>query len=225
MDCKPVRPLCPWDSSKGKNTVVGCHAVVQGIFLIHGSNLSLLYLLHCRQVLYYWATGNAPYFICYVVFKSGCPGVSVVENLPANAEDAGSIPGLGRFPGEGNDNLLWYSCLGNPVDRGAWWATVHEVAKSWTRLSNWAHTVLKSTDSWARWLTLPLTNSWPGQVTFLGLIFLSSKMEMIMLQEGGPLPGPEIGLLPNTRKWIVRGDTCAEKARDFIGKGHPGREQ
>ena len=41
----------------------------------------------------------------------------------------GSIPGLGRSPGEGNGNLLQYSCLGNPMNRGAWWATVHGVAK------------------------------------------------------------------------------------------------
>ena len=48
---------------------------------------------------------------------------------------------------------------------------------------------------------------------------------MIVLQEEGPLPGPETGLLSNTRKWIVRGDTCADKARDFTGKGHLGGEQ
>ena len=60
------------------------------------------------------------------------PGGSVVKNPSASAEDAGSIPGLGRSPGEGNGNSLQYSCLGNPMDRGAWWATVHEVAKSWT---------------------------------------------------------------------------------------------
>ena len=47
----------------------------------------------------------------------------------------------------------------------------------------------------------------------------------ILLQEEGPLPGPETGLLSNTRKWIVLGDTCADKARDFIGKEHPGGEQ
>ena len=47
---------------------------------------------------------------------------------------------------------------------------------------------------------------------------------MLLLQEGGPLPGPKTGLLSNTRKGIVWGDTCAEKARDFIGKGHPGGE-
>ena len=59
----------------------------------------------------------------------------MVKNPPANAGDAGdagSIPGLGRPPGEGNDNALQYSCLGNPMDRGAWLATVHGIAKSWT---------------------------------------------------------------------------------------------
>ena len=59
----------------------------------------------------------------------GFPGGSVVRNLPANAGDVGLIPGLGRSPGEGNGNLLQYSCLGNPVDRGAWWVTVHGVTK------------------------------------------------------------------------------------------------
>ena len=48
---------------------------------------------------------------------------------------------------------------------------------------------------------------------------------MILLQEGRPLPGPETGLLSNTRKLIVRGDTYTDKARDFIGKGNPGGEQ
>ena len=57
--------------------------------------------------------------------------------------------------------------------------------------------------------------------------FLPEKncVNIILLQEGGPLPGPESGLLPNTWKWIVRGDTHADKARDFIGKGHPVGEQ
>ena len=59
----------------------------------------------------------------------------VVMNLPASAGDArdvGSIPGLGRSPGEGNGNPLQYSCLETPTDRGAWQATVHGVAESWT---------------------------------------------------------------------------------------------
>ena len=59
----------------------------------------------------------------------GFPGGSVVKNPPANAGDMGLIPGLGRSPREGNGNPLQYSCLENPVDKGAWWATVHGVAK------------------------------------------------------------------------------------------------
>ena len=63
----------------------------------------------------------------------------MVKNLSANAgevKDAGSIPGLGRCPGEGNGNLLQYSCLENSMDREAWQATVHGVIKSQTRLSD-----------------------------------------------------------------------------------------
>ena len=52
---------------------------------------------------------------------------SEVKNLPANSEDMGLIPGLGRSPGKENDNPLQYACLENPMNRGAWW-----VAKSWT---------------------------------------------------------------------------------------------
>ena len=69
----------------------------------------------------------------------GSPGGVVVKNLLANAGntgDAGSIPGLGRSPGEGNGNPFLYSCLENPMDRGAWRARVHGVAKSQTRLSD-----------------------------------------------------------------------------------------
>ena len=60
----------------------------------------------------------------------------MVKNLPANAEDAGSVPESGRSSGEGNGNPLQHSCLGNPMDRGAWWAIVHGVAKSQTQLSD-----------------------------------------------------------------------------------------
>ena len=55
----------------------------------------------------------------------GFPCDSVVKNPPANAGDPGLITGLGRSPGEGNGNLLQYCCLGNPMDKGAWRATVH----------------------------------------------------------------------------------------------------
>ena len=62
----------------------------------------------------------------------GFPGGSDGKESTCNAGDLGLIPGLGRSPGEGNDNPLWYSCLENPMDRGAWWATDHGVTKSWT---------------------------------------------------------------------------------------------
>ena len=63
----------------------------------------------------------------------GFLGGTVVKNIPANAADArdpGSIPGSGRSPGGGNGNPLQYSCLENPMDGGAWWATVHGVTES-----------------------------------------------------------------------------------------------
>ena len=59
-------------------------------------------------------------------------GDSTVKNPPAHAGNVGSLSGLGRSSGEGNGNPLQYSCLENPMDRGAWQATVHEIAKSQT---------------------------------------------------------------------------------------------
>ena len=71
------------------------------------------------------------------VSSEKCPG-----GLSAcNAGDPGSIPGLGRSPGEGNGTPLQYTCLGNPMDGGAWWAAVHGVTKSRTRLSNFSFTL------------------------------------------------------------------------------------
>ena len=69
-----------------------------------------------------------------------CRASAGVKNPPANTGDRrheGSIPGSGRSPGEGNGNQLQYSCLENFMDRGAWWATVHGVTRSWTHLSDW----------------------------------------------------------------------------------------
>ena len=67
-----------------------------------------------------------------IVDRRGFPGGSVVKNLSISAGDKGSIPGLGRSPGGGYGNPLQYSCLENPVDKGAWPATIHGVAKSQT---------------------------------------------------------------------------------------------
>ena len=68
------------------------------------------------------------------------PGSSDSEQPACNAGDPGLIPGLGRSPGEGNGYPLQYSFLENPMDRGAWWAAVHGVVKSWTRLSDYNFT-------------------------------------------------------------------------------------
>ena len=73
--------------------------------------------------------------LAYLPFK-GFPGGSVGKEFACNVGDLGSIPGLGRSPAERNGNPLQYSCLENSKDRGAWWATVHGVTKSWTQLSD-----------------------------------------------------------------------------------------
>ena len=64
------------------------------------------------------------------------PGGSDGKESARNVGDLGLIPGLGRSPGEGNGKPLWYSCLGNPMDRGTWQTMIHGIAKSWTRLNN-----------------------------------------------------------------------------------------
>ena len=84
----------------------------------------------------------------------------VVKNLAADAGvagEAGSIPGLGRSSGGGNGNPLQYSCLENPIDRGAWWPTVHRVVKSWT----WLKWLRKYAVTFAKALI-------PNKVTFTG---------------------------------------------------------
>ena len=84
----------------------------------------------CFTILFY-------FLLCNTATQPCVSGASLVaqgvKNLPASAGDAGSIPGSGRSPGEGNDNPLQQSWLENPMDRGAWRATVQGVAKSWTQ--------------------------------------------------------------------------------------------
>ena len=81
----------------------------------------------------------------FIDWLSGSDG----KESASNVGDLGSIPGLGRYLGEGNDNPLQYCCLENSMDRRAWQATVHGVAKIWTRLSNFQfHLVLMATKFW-----------------------------------------------------------------------------
>ena len=72
-----------------------------------------------------------------------CPGGSVVKNPPVNAgntRNMGSTPGSGRSAGGENGNPPQFSCMENPMEKGAWQATIHSITKSWTRLSDRAHT-------------------------------------------------------------------------------------
>ena len=91
----------------------------------------------------------SPKFISSSESLVGLPGGSEVKASACNVGDQGSIPGSGRFPGEGNGHPLQYSCLENPMDGGAWWATVYRVVNSQTRLSDstnrsllWLHVIV-----------------------------------------------------------------------------------
>ena len=77
----------------------------------------------------------------------GFPGGSEDKESACNVGDPGLIPGEGRSPGEGNGNPLQYSCLENAMDGGAWWATVHGVAQSQTRLNNYTCVVMSHTST------------------------------------------------------------------------------
>ena len=90
--------------------------------------------VHVREHILWWIF----FFFSIFVLEWGFPDDSVEKNMPANTGDAGdavSIPGLGRSPGEEYSNPLQYSCLGNPMNRRAWWATIQGVTKSQTLLS------------------------------------------------------------------------------------------
>ena len=96
------------------------------------------FLLHCYEHLLWsllWTT-MAVKNCCQGIQTPGFPDGSVVNNPPANSGDVALVFGSERSPGEGNGNPLQYSCLGNPMDRGAWRPTVHGVKKSQTWFSD-----------------------------------------------------------------------------------------
>ena len=106
----------------------------QGWPQVHSIPFKLLYSPPPPQLITAWTSAIyllTHLFHCFPPPLSIClPGSSVVKKLPANAGDTGSIPGSRRSPGEGKGNPLQSSCLENPTDRGAWWATVHGVTKA-----------------------------------------------------------------------------------------------
>ena len=108
--------------------------LLQGIFPTPRLNPGLL---HCRQILYRLSSKGSPSQVALVVKKNKTKQKKN-KKTPANAggiRDMGLISGLGRSPGGEHSNPLQYPCLENPTDRGAWRATVHEAAKSRTRLT------------------------------------------------------------------------------------------
>ena len=124
-DSLPTEP-----QRKPKNTGVGSLSLLQQIFPSQELNLGLL---HCRWILYQLSDHRSP--LCAVM--KGFPAGASGEDPPGSVVDiraTGSIPGPGRFPGEGNDNPLQYAYLKNPRDRGVWQTIVHSIAKSQTQM-------------------------------------------------------------------------------------------
>ena len=99
----------PWTEEPGRLQSIGSHRVGHDLAHMHVD-------IQIRL--------NSTYFV-----STGLSCGTVVKNLPANAGNAGSIPGSGRSSGEGNGNVFQYSCLGNPMDRGVWQPIGHEVSK------------------------------------------------------------------------------------------------
>ena len=114
--------------------------LVFSIRSILNNSLIVLFIKIFKQIFIKLSTLLVTNSLNFCVSENICfPGGSEVKASASKAGDRGSIPGSGRFPGEGNGNPLQYSCLENPMDGGAWQATVHWVAKSWTQLSNLTH--------------------------------------------------------------------------------------
>ena len=132
---EPTRLLHPWDFP-GKNTGMGCHFLLSGIFLTQGSNPRLLSLPSCRQILHHW----------------GFPGGTCGKEPACQCRRQGFDPWVRQFPGGGHGNPLQYFCLENRMDRGSWRALVRTVAESDTTEVT-AHTrVFASVSCFGFWL-------------------------------------------------------------------------
>ena len=131
-------PLC-WQAD-GFSQCVRYISVLQ--YLAVGYCVAKLKLLYRLLYLMLFISEYACHsdYLWSVIIYGGFPSNSVGKASACNVGDLGSIPGLGRSPGEGNGNPLQDSCLENPMDRGVWWATVHGVAKSRTWLSDFTFT-------------------------------------------------------------------------------------
>ena len=109
-------------------------------YRIYPLSCDSLLMDNCGPPLSHW--GQKLCLFCLPLSTWGLPGGSVIKNPPANAGDVGLSPDSGRSPRAGNDNPLQCFCLENAMDRGAWWATVHRITKSQTRLSDFTFTFI-----------------------------------------------------------------------------------
>ena len=130
---QPTRLLCPWDSP-GKTTGAGCHFLLQCMKVKSESEVAQSCLI-LRDPMDCSLPGSSVHGIFQARVLQW-----VAIAFSNNVVDPGSIPGSGRSPGEGNGKPLQYSCLENPMDRGAWWAAVHGVANSQTLPSDFTFT-------------------------------------------------------------------------------------
>ena len=139
----------PWGRKVGHDWVTNTHLQVNIQFFLMFNILDIRHILVAlsfllKFYLHFFVFGLhcCHFFLFKYIFVFCCQtlldflGGSDDQESACNAGDLSSILVLGRLPGEGNGNLLQYSRLGNPMDRGAWWATDHGVAKSWTWLSH-----------------------------------------------------------------------------------------
>ena len=152
---RPHRLYSPWDSP-GQNTGVDSLSLLQGTFPTQGSNPGLP---HCRQILYQLSHSKCFIIIISIIMScsqfNGASHIAlVVNNPPTNAAEAGLSCGSGRTPRRRNGNALQYSCLENPMEREAWRAIVHRVAKSRTQLKQLStHTLIIITSILYRFFT------------------------------------------------------------------------
>ena len=136
--------------------------------------MGLKILWHYLPLTHYFSDGCHTILDSYLIhpfkhFWSRLPGGSGVKGSACNAGDLGSISGSGRSPGEGNGNPLQYSCLENPMDRGSWWAAVHGVTRSWTRLSDF-------TSLWSKlFVYLLISNTVSAHLTSLHFSWVGKK--------------------------------------------------
>ena len=136
-DCRTENPTChsmwPEKKNNNRNLVRICTYTIKKKKNCRVTKITVNDFIRVSAGLHH------PFYQVFASMSSplaGFSGSSVVKNLPANAGDAGLIPGSGRSSGGGNGNPLQYSCLENSMDREAWQSTVCGVTKSWTWLSN-----------------------------------------------------------------------------------------